>query len=471
VKIASAEDISKVVYVDDIHTTDVAEKIVNGIRFYRSETPTTTTFVAANYYDETKILYLDSSSNFIEVPTGSGTAIATDMDVYFTKWKNTLYVVSGNTVIQKISYSAGWSRTNITGNSNKPQYITCHKDRIWVAGGDIPQGQLQCSSYDNDAEWGGTGTSATFNVGYQDGDPITALVSLGNDLIVYKNDSIYAMVGDNLKNWYLQKREDAYGCVCPKSAVDIGFGHVFLSADNIYYYDGTQCLPIGNNIKPWLDIIPSSLRDHCAGIYFNNYYRLSFPSSDMNTYNNEELLLDVKYFKAGKVSWWLNDNRNIAAYIPCDGPSDANTIYICDDNLGYVRQIEIGTQDDSTDFTMEWHAKYFVFDDPNIEKNYNRIKIDHSRGVGNINITVIKNLNDEYTLPITVDASGTGNTFGSSILGTTYWASQSNTRMTTEIALPSELDGSALSYKIIHNSNYSGVVFYGFSINWKNKRF
>jgi hypothetical protein len=459
-----------------VNATPLTGKLVNGIRFYRSATPVATTVVSSAYPAETKIFYLDGTNAFQEIASGSGTAIATGADVYFAKWKDSLYVSSGSTgnaVIQKITYSAGWVRSNITGFTYKPQFLCFHKDRLWAAGGDLPQGQLWCSSYDNDTEWGSAGTSAIFNVGYQDGDPITALVPLGNDLIIYKNNSVWAMVGDNTENWYQQKRIDNTGCVAPKSVVNIiGLGHIFLGSDNLYFYDGTTLTAIGNTIRPWLDNIPLSLRKHCASTYYNNYFRIAFPSLDMNSANNKELLLDLKYFKAGKISWWLYDGRNVAAYVPYSGPQDTNILAFCDDLLGHLRQADIGTQDDSTDFVMELHSKYFVFDQPNTEKNYDRLKIDHALGVGNLNLSIIKNLNDEFTLPLTIDtAGGGGTTLGNMTLGVSQWSSQNNSRMTTEVALPSECDGYALAYKVSHNTNYANVSWYGATLNYKYKRF
>jgi hypothetical protein len=343
---------------------------------------------------------------------------------------------------------------------------------LWVAGGDLPQGQLWCSAYSDDTTWGGTGTSAVFNIGLQDGDPITSLVPLGNELIIYKNNSIWQMVGDNLQNWVQQKSIDNMGCVAPKSVVNvIGLGHIFLGYDNMYFYDGTSLAPIGTNVKPWLDAIPLTLRKHCAATYYNNFYRMSFPSSGMSTYNDHELLLDLKSFKSGKICWWLYDNRNISAYIPYTGPQDTNVLTMCDDVSGYLRQVDVGTQDDGTDFQMEFHSKYFVFGQPNNEKNYDRLKIDHSLGIGTLNLTLTKNMNDEYTMIIPMDASGANMLASSATLDVTMWTSQANVRVTNEVAIPSEFDGYAISYKISHNTNYALVVFYGFTLNYKFKRY
>jgi hypothetical protein len=461
-----------------VNSVAVTSKLVNGIRFYRSTTPLMTTIIASDYITETKIFYLDSGSPpaFVEIAAGAGsTAFDTGADITFAKWKDSLYIAggtTGNAVIQKITYSAGWVRTDIVDLTAKPQIVCAHRDRLWAAGGDIPEGQLWCSSYDDETEWSGAGTSAVFNIGYQDGDPIVALVSLGNDLIIYKNNSIWAMVGDNAQNWSEQKRIDNSGCSAAKSVVNvIGMGHIFIGSDNMYLYDGTTLTPIGNNIKPWLDVIPLSLRKNCAATYYNNYYRIAFPSSDMSTCNNKELLLDLKYLKTGRISWWIYDGRNIAAYIPYTGPQDTNILTICDGVVGYLREIDVGMQDDGADYEMQFHSKYFVFDQPNTEKNYDRLKIDHSLGIGILTVIIVKNLNDEYTMVIPIDASGASNLAVNATLDQTYWSSQANTRQTSEIAIPSEFDGYALSYTISHATNEENTTFYGFTISYKYKRY
>ena len=467
--IVSTEAVNKVAYIDELKIIDIADNLVNGIRFYRSSTPEKTTIVAANYSDEIKILYLDSNNEFIEITGGS--PIINDQDVYFTKWKDQLYIANSDEVIQVISYSAGYSRADITGLTYQPQFIVHHRDRLWAAGGDMPVGYLECTAYESDSSWA-AGNGEAFNVGYKDGDPITQLYPLGNNLIIYKNDSIWVMRGDNLFNWFQEREEPSVGCVAPLSVVDVGFGHIFLSKDNIYFFDGKNIAPIGNKIKPWLDAIPTSLRKKASATYFNSYYRLSYASS-AGGLNDEELILDLKNFKQGKISWWLNDSRNIASYINYDGPDDDNTICFTDHNAGYIRQLDIGTQDDGVNIDTEFHSKYFTFDAPNTEKIYDRVKLDHALGVGNFTLDIIKNLNDAYILEYDIDASGTSsnNTFGTATLGTSYWLSQDKARLTTEVALPSEMDGYSISYKITHSGNYDNVSFYGLSLSYKYKGF
>ena len=454
-------------------TAEVTDKIVNGIRFYRSAAPTKTTIVAGDDLagTETKILYVDGTALTEIGEGGTGSKIANGQVLYFAPWKDKLYVASGEQVIQVISYSGAWARTDVTGLTSEPAFICHHKDRLWAAGGDMPVGYMECTGYGSDSSWSG-GDGEAFNVGYKDGDPIMQLMPLRDDLAIYKNDSIWFMQGDNLYNWFQRKRNKTIGCVASKSVADVGFGHIFLSADNVYFFDGNaDPVPIGNKIKPWLDNIPTSMRPLAAGCYFNNFYRLAFASSAETVHNDVELVLDLKVFKQGKIAWWLNNSRNIAAYIPATGPVDVDKLYMCDGDAGYVRQMETGSQDISTNIKYEFHSKYVTFDWPNRYKAYGILKVDTTAGIGDVELTINRNLNDDWQVLQPLDCSGSSATFATANLGTSYWTSQANARITHEIALPAELDGYSLAYYFTHSGNYDNVGVFGLSIEYALRSF
>lgn len=451
-----------------VNSSASGDKLVNGHRHYRSDAPVKTTFVGADNGSNVLIQY-ESGGSLTTVSGGS--AIASGNEVHFASWKDALFVASGNQVIQVITYSGGWSRADISGLAYKPQYVCAHRDRLWAGGGDMPLGYFECSAYDDYTDWSG-GDGEAFYAGRQDGDPLTGLVPRGDDLVIYKNDSIWLMKGDNLYNWFEQTQNKAIGCCAPKSIAECGFGHFFLSNDNVYFFDGVNDpVPVGDPIKPWLDAIPVTLRKLAAGTYYNNYYRLAFATSNESEKNDFEVILDLRMFKQGIVAWWPNNSRYIAGYIPYVGPDDDQDLYFADGSAGYLRKIDSGNQDDTTNIRAEFHSKYFVLGQPNREKEYGICKLDNTQGIGTFTLNLIRNLNDAYTLAESIDASGGGDSYGSAVLGTTYWTSQENARMTSEIALPPELDGYAISAEIIHEGNYGNVIFYGFSLEAALKRF
>jgi len=454
-----------------VNAAAVGSYCVNAVRFYRSATPQRTTFAAIEETTDTGLYYLNASSVLTKL-TG-GTAFSTGAMVHFTKWKDSLYCASSTTVMQKVTYSGSWARADITGLTSQPSLIYHHKDRLFAAGGNMAEGYMEACDYDDDTEWA-AGNGEAFNVGYKDGDPINRLISLGDDLVVLKNDSIWMLRGDNLYNWYQHREEASHGCVAALSAVDIGFGIVFLSQDNIYYFNGEGIKPIGTNVKPWLDLIPVSLKSKAAACYHDGFYRLAFASSGASTYNDRELWLDVKKFSlTGKPAWWLMDGRKIAAYIPYDGPDEGSNagLYFADGATAYVRRAAIGTQDDSVDIGAELHSKFYTMQNPNQAKMYGTFKADTGLGIGSVELQILRNLDEGYALQKTLDAAGAGGTLGATTLGTSMWTAQGASRKSFEIPLPSEMDGSAISWQFSHAGDYDDVVFYGASFDWKYKAF
>ena len=80
------------------------------------------------------------------------------------------------------------------------QFSTNHRNRVWAAGIDATPHTLHYSSANNAAQWNGTGTSGTLTIGSADGDRITGLVSVGNDLFVFKGPyygSIWRVTGSS----------------------------------------------------------------------------------------------------------------------------------------------------------------------------------------------------------------------------------------------------------------------------------
>jgi len=453
-----------------LNTTTVTGKIIAGTRFYRSSTPQITTIVAVDDSTNIKIYYLNGTYQWIEI-TGGSAIPSSGTTIEFTKWKDNLYIATGTTLIQVISYSGSWSKANISGQTAYPACITMHKDRLWAAGGNMPVGYLECTGYEVDNSWA-AGTGEGFNVGFRDGDPIVKLMSLRDDLTIYKSDSIWVMKGDNIQNWFEGRSQGTIGCAAKDSVVDVGYGHIFLSDDNIYFYDGTNLAPISNNIKTWLDQIPLALRSKATACYHDTFYSIAIAKTSSASYNDFELMCDIKYFSSGKYSWWANDGRNISCYIPYDGPGDDKTLIYCDMANSNIWKMVSGDRDDNTIIKMEFQTKHFIFGEPNKSKNFGRLKLDVSTGVGSFQINLLKNTNNEYILPINVNTFGlTGTTYGSAVLGTTYYTGLSNARATIDVALPSELDAYAIAYKINYSEDKSSPYFYGFSIEFKEKEF
>jgi hypothetical protein len=121
-----------------------------------------------------------------------------------------------------------------------------------------------------------------------------------NELVIYKEDSIYVLADTNganpLTDWNLFCFHPTIGCKAPRSVVSLGDEHIFLANDGVRYLSRTQFDEVRNGVisDNISDIIARINRDQlskaCAA-YYDNKYILAVPL-DSATENNYVLIWD-----------------------------------------------------------------------------------------------------------------------------------------------------------------------------------
>lgn len=86
-----------------------------------------------------------------------------------------------------------------------------------------------------------------------DGDPITALVSFGYYLLVFKEHSVHVVAGFNPENWTVRRLADV-GAMGSKAAVEHDGFVYFISGEGLYRTDGTTVthVPGDEKIDTWM---------------------------------------------------------------------------------------------------------------------------------------------------------------------------------------------------------------------------
>jgi len=136
-----------------------------------------------------------------------------------------------------------------------------------------------------------------YEVGYEDGEEITGFKTLADRIVVYKTNSIYCVyfTGDADIPFTIQKSNSAVGCIAPDSIQEVDNGHVFLSYDGIYYFDGANSYKVSDKISTTLQSYAVTYLPYATSTYqkTRNRYWLSLPTSTTNnriitwdTYNN-----------------------------------------------------------------------------------------------------------------------------------------------------------------------------------------
>lgn len=174
----------------------------------------------------------------------------------------------------------------------KCKQLRSYKDHLVMAsmieaGVEYPQ-RVRWTDSGADAFTGTAGSTETDGV-----DECLSLVTLGNKLACYKSDSIVMIthIGGN-EVYRFDRNVTSTGVLAPDLALSIGELHIFVSSDNVYFYNGgTDPVPIGDPIR-------------------HELYRV---------------LSDTYIYRA--FSYYSPENQEAYFFIPCDGASAANYIW------------------------------------------------------------------------------------------------------------------------------------------------
>ena len=111
------------------------------------------------------------------------------------------------------------------------------------------------------------------DIGINDGDSFTALHSLGNRILAFKQNKLYIINVSSTSDagWYLEGEYNGVGCEYQESVVKTPFGVCWVNNDGVYYFDGQNFpteLSLKLNDKTWRT--NSSVR---PAIGYNNKYK------------------------------------------------------------------------------------------------------------------------------------------------------------------------------------------------------
>lgn len=175
----------------------------------------------------------------------------------------------------------------------------------------------------------------------EDRSDITGLAVLNENVIIFKQDSIWQLVdiGEDdlgLRQFSPRLIKQGVGCVSANSIQNIPGGLVFLAEDGIYFCDGTPDVrKISQPIDLTIKTINSSYRYLSASTHVRSKqcYILSVPSG-ANTFNNLTLVYDYKHN-----SWWKWDGITPQGWFAVNSQFNAEEVYFVD-HLGQLMQMD-----------------------------------------------------------------------------------------------------------------------------------
>ncbi len=288
------------------------------------------------------------------------------------------------------SANAGASADTDAGVPPNWRYIVTHQDRLFVV---EDASEPQYVYYSNLGDPFVFPSTNFIKVSRGDGEKITGLGVHQNSVIVYKENSVWAiyMPSTDDSGWVLIKTDAKYGSASHRSIVNYAGSQMYLGLRNdkitgFYALMGSMNEPSAENlissslfgddradrIEKDVFLFQESYGVNCAAIEFQNKLYISITYGALQTQNNRIYVYDFhRRSKSSAIigAWSPWTGLNIANFAVYDGK-----LYGCSSTAnGFVYQLEDGTyNDDSSAIDSYFWTKEFdeAANDRDFEKDF-----------------------------------------------------------------------------------------------------
>lgn len=221
--------------------------------------------------------------NVLAWPDITGTAtIADELHTAIT-FNDIMVGTSLNSTTYKWTGTGG--AANLGGSPPSGKYITTFNGRAVIANVDVGGTKYPLRAYyseiDNVESWDTTDDYWEFES--DDAQQITGILQLGQNLIVYKNNSISIVSGYGLSTWQVDRDFiKGVGCVSGHTLKaarllvnnQIVTAHIFLGRDGLYAFDGSTVTLLSDKVRDYLNEQNTARFEYACGVYnttFNHY--------------------------------------------------------------------------------------------------------------------------------------------------------------------------------------------------------
>ena len=226
---------------------------------------------ARRFHATTNNIYEWNGSSYTARLAAGSNRLSTEK-LFFTEINNEIYVTDSKNNIAKSSTGAfsnvSWDTSSSGRNVTAAHVILAFNSRLLLfnttdgTDGEVPFRMLYTDVLDFDR---------VSNLNFLDldysGSPIITAKRLGQNFIaVYKSDSIVTLQDQGSPLFFVPKARQTIGIIGPKAVTDIPNGHVFVSNDGIYIFNGANVEPIADRT------VVSELFNNLNYTYKDNIY-------------------------------------------------------------------------------------------------------------------------------------------------------------------------------------------------------
>jgi hypothetical protein len=240
----------------------------------------------------------------------------------------------------------------LKGSPPHAQYITAHKNYLFMAGSSEGPSRLYFSEVLNIESWP---VLHFIDVSPNDGDWITGLLPYDDYLIITKNRSVWLLVGSGPSDFEVRRIHDGIGCVAPRSLVRVVDSFAFASTEGIYLSDISTPTLISERLKETWKKMNRRRLHQIAGEFYDHKLRMDLPFGS-STVNNIRIIYD----SIRKCLYLQEMSAHASCYAKYSEAGQEVLLFGHAGN-GQVSHADTGTSDAGQPITMEWGTKHFNF--------------------------------------------------------------------------------------------------------------
>jgi hypothetical protein len=211
--------------------------------------------------------------------------------------------------------------------------LALHRERVWIAGDKSRPNSAFFSDDSDPTNWAiGVDDAGEMVNPSWDGDAVTAVANLFDNIVVFKSSSMFRIVGTNPGEYQTAPVLSTVGTVSPATICQWQNAAFFLSPRGIMVYNGIGCEPLGGDALKdfWatMNTQREALAGACATIY-NAHLLVALPAGKDGgghpvTYNNAVVDFDIA---AG--AFMLRTGIRVDSWLPGDTLRFASGDRIC----------------------------------------------------------------------------------------------------------------------------------------------
>jgi hypothetical protein len=325
------------------------------------------------YSDATSIIIAAAGAQTYTYSAGSGfgavsTGYTANKPFGFCMYNSLAIYGNAYEATKKMTSTA--SEASLGGSPPNGNLFASWKNRVWISGNTSYPNRLYFSALNNEADWTTSGDAGNIDIVKDDGDYITAIMPQGNRMLIFKQNSIYALSWSSPQSSSVDLAASGIGCIAPYSVTSVDGRVIFLfggagRSAGVYAIDQNNGLiHLSEPITPTIEESTLVQMQTAAGARYKHSYWLAIrnPSVSTYAYNNCVYVCNLNtgawsQYTGVNVNHFYSDTR-LGTNRLLGAGSDAAFVYIPDN----------GTDDNGSAIDFAWRSKSFAFSMPERRK-------------------------------------------------------------------------------------------------------